>query len=243
MKKLLKKILPDSLLRMYKSYNTSRNSKFRNKKIDEVFTEIHNTNHWRSSESVSGSGSENLQTEFLIRELDVLFNKLSVTSILDIPCGDFNWMQRVNLRNIKYIGADIVEEIVLSNDLKFKKENILNFSVLNLISDQLPKSDVVFVRDCFVHLSYSDISNAINNIRLSGSKYLLTTTFTNHNLNHDIITGEWRPLNLQKKPFNFPEPLLTINEECTEGNGEYKDKSMSLWNLDDDFFLNKFYIK
>ena len=194
----------------------------------------------RSSESVSGSGSENLQTEFLIKELDVLFNKLSVTSILDIPCGDFNWMQRVNLTNIKYIGADIVEEIVLSNDLKFKKDGIINFSVLNLISDQLPKSDVVFVRDCFVHLSYSDISNAIINIRLSGSKYLLTTTFTNHNLNHDIITGEWRPLNLQKKPFNFPMPLVTINERCTEGNGEYKDKSMSLWNLDDDFFLNKF---
>ena len=45
MKKLLKKILPDSFLRIYKSFNTSRNSKFRNKKIDEVFTEIHNTNH------------------------------------------------------------------------------------------------------------------------------------------------------------------------------------------------------
>jgi hypothetical protein len=90
---------------------------------------------------------------------------------------------------------------------------------------------LIFVRDCFVHLSYKDIDSAIKNIKSSASKYLLTTTFTNHHLNVDILTGEWRPLNLQVQPFNFSTPILVINENCTEGNGEFIDKSMALWEI------------
>ena len=47
----------------------------------------------------------------------------------------------------------------------------------------------------------------------------------------DIVTGDWRPLNLQDKPFNFPSPILIINENCTEDGGEYSDKSMALWDI------------
>lgn len=96
----------------------------------------------------------------------------------------------------------------------------------------MPKSDIVIIRDCLVHFSYEDIFNAIKNIKSSGSKYLLTTTFTNNHFNHDIVTGHWRRLNLLEKPFNFPSPILVINENCTEGNGESKDKSMALWEID-----------
>jgi hypothetical protein len=104
--------------------------------------------------------------------------------------------------------------------------------VLNLIKDPLPKSDLIIVRDCLVHLSNKDVINAIKNIKSSGSKYLLTTTFTNLSLNSDILTGEWRPLNLLCAPFNLSNPLLVINENCTEGNGEYSDKSMALWEIE-----------
>lgn len=100
-----------------------------------------------------------------------------------------------------------------------------------MITDPLPQNDLIIVRDCLVHLSYKDIYNAIKNIKSSGSKYLLTTTFTNHDLNHDIVTGDWRAINLQK-PFNFSSPLLVINENCTQGSGEYSDKAMALWEID-----------
>ena len=59
----------------------------------------------------------------------------------------------------------------------------------------------------------------------------MTTTFTNYHNNFDIVTGDWRRLNLQEKPFNFPNPILVINENCTEGKGKYKDKSMALWEI------------
>ncbi|MEO6490246.1 MAG: hypothetical protein ABIO04_09925, partial [Ferruginibacter sp.] len=105
------------------------------------------------------------------------------------------------------------------------------FQVLDLIIDQLPQSDIIINRDCLVHLSFADIFSALKNIKSSGCKYLLTTTFTDHPKNTDIITGSWRTINLQQPPFNFPIPLLMINENCTESNGDYKDKSMGLWEI------------
>ena len=67
----------------------------------------------------------------------------------------------------------------------------------------------------------------------SQSKFLLTTTFPNRHSNIDIDTGEWRPLNLNITPFDFPEPRLVINENCTEKNNAYKDKSLALYLIDE----------
>ncbi len=156
---------------------------------------------------------------------------MNIVSVLDIPCGDFNWMQRVDLSKIDYVGADIVEELIKNNIEQHKKQENLKFIVLNLIRDPLPKSDMIIVRDCLVHFSYEDINRAIKNIKSSDSKYLLTTTFTSYHSNHDIVTGYWRPLNLQEKPFNFPSPMLVINENYAEGNGGYLVKSMALWDI------------
>jgi hypothetical protein len=228
MKKLMKKFIPDWLLRWYRNRNSS---KFRNMSTNEVFTGIYKSNHWKSSESISGTGSEIKQTESLINDLDKLLTDMNIVSVLDLPCGDFKWMQKVDLSKIDYVGADIVEELIKNNIKQYKERENLKFIVLNLITDPLPKSDMIIVRDCLVHLSYEDINSAIKNIKSSGSKYLLTTTFTNYHLNHDIVTGDWRPLNLQEKPFNFSSPILVINENCTEGNGEYKDKSMAMWDI------------
>ncbi len=49
----------------------------------------------------------------------------------------------------------------------------------------------------------------------------------------DIGKGLWRTLNLEIHPFHFPKPITVINEHCTEGNGEYSDKSLELWLLED----------
>ena len=92
---------------------------------------------------------------------------------------------------------------------------------------------MLFCRDCFVHFSYSDIYFALDNIKQSKITYLLTTTFPDCESNEDITTGDWRLLNLEKPPFNFPTPLRLINEQCSEGGGLYQDKSLGLWQVQD----------
>jgi hypothetical protein len=98
--------------------------------------------------------------------------------------------------------------------------------------------DMIFCRDLLVHLSLDDGLKVIENFKNSGSKYLLTTTFTDRISNIYDIRIEpgsvfWRPLNLEKPPFSFGVPIEMINEGCTEGDGHYRDKSLGLWRLSD----------
>ena len=65
-------------------------------------------------------------------------------------------------------------------------------------------------------------------------------TFLNREINEDIETGSWRTLNFYKSPFNFPESIEDINEKCTEAGNKYKDKVLSVWNLDSIPFYYKF---
>jgi hypothetical protein len=201
------------------------------KDIKEVFTHIHQTNHWQGEDSASGAGSDDIQTAVIRQTLPDIITNFHIDTMLDLPCGDFHWMQFVSLPLKKYIGADIVEEIIHKNQIRYASPQT-EFRVLDLTKDILPAVDLLFCRDCLVHLSFEDISKVFRNVQYSGISYILTTTFGNRTQNHDIPTGDWRVLNLQVAPFYLPEPILLINEQCTEGNGWYADKCLGLWKVD-----------
>ncbi|NMF61042.1 class I SAM-dependent methyltransferase [Pseudanabaena yagii] len=137
-------------------------------------------------------------------------------------------MQFVDLSSVSYIGADIIPEIINQNQEKYGQLN-RRFMSLDITQDDLISADLLFCRDCLVHFSFADIQRTIINIKRNRVNYLLTTTFPNCELNEDIITGDWRLLNFTLPPFNFPPPLYLINEQCSEGNGEFQDKSLGLW--------------
>lgn len=198
----------------------------------EVFTSYYYKNTWQGKESISGPGSDYEQTKFLIPELEILLRELKITSMLDAPCGDFNWMKKVDIGKIKYYGIDIVDDLIDKNNRKYKSKNI-RFNVLDIVNDKLPKVDLIMVRDCFVHLPTEDIIKGIKNIKKSESTYLLTTNFLWDHLpcNHDIKVGGWRRINLCKKPFNFPNPDKIIIEGNIQSND--RDKTMSLWKIKD----------
>jgi SAM-dependent methyltransferase len=192
----------------------------------ELFLDIYKTNFWRDAESRSGTGSNLASTRKLVEELPALFRTLEITSILDVPCGDYYWMQTVPMPSIKYTGADLVPEIIADN--RQKHPNV-NFIELDMLSDKIPYADLIIVRDCLVHFPDDAVFRALNNVYESASKYFLSTTFPNHYNMTDIEMGNWRPLNLQDAPFNLPEPLIIINEGL---RGDCDDKSMAVWSID-----------
>jgi len=200
--------------------------------IEERFNYIHKSNFWVSQSSVSGEGSDETQTEEVRVNLPKIILEYKIQRMLDLPCGDFNWMESIELNLLEYTGADIVQEIIRVNNEKYSNDK-RRFIKLDIIKDNLPKADLIFCRDCLVHLSNDNILKSIKNIKRSKSKYLLTTTFTECEINEDIVTGDWRIINLIKEPLNFPNPILLINEKCTEGNGTYSDKSLGLWRISD----------
>ena len=197
-----------------------------------VFTEIFLQDIWNENGeykgSVSGSGSCNEQTATLQQSLPELFKQYEIKSILDAPCGDFYWFKNINLENIEYLGVDIVDE-VLQLAIKNTKQGV-SFKKLDIIEQELPCVDLIICRDCLVHFSYESIRKTIKNFKDSGSKYLLTTSFTERITNIDIPMGRWRPLNLNIAPFGLKHELV-LNENCTEGNGMFKDKSLLLFDL------------
>src|SRR5262249_24945544 len=186
------------------------------------------TNRWNDPESVSGAGSNLRATRVIREELPRLLKEVSATSLLDAACGDHRWMSQVDLGDCTYVGADIVRTLVEQNRAHYGARG-RQFFVLDLTRDVLPRADVVLVRDCLVHLSFRSIWNALGNIKATGSKYLLTTTYPKQEHNVDIFTGRWRPLNLQRETFCFPEPLTLINEKLDEWDGRYPDRSLGLW--------------
>lgn len=198
--------------------------------IQTFFTAIYRQNAWGHRESRSGPGSARIQTEHIVDQLPGLFASLNVDTVLDIPCGDFEWMRFVDLGNVNYIGADIVPDAVANNQ-KYASDHI-RFVQLDVVSGDLPKVDLVMVRDCLVHFSFELALRALNNIVRSGSRYLLATTFSGRTSNVDILTGQWRPLNLELPPFNLLPPVQLINEGCTESGGEFSDKCLGLWEIE-----------
>lgn len=194
----------------------------------ETFRHIWRSNHWAGSESVSGPGSGDDQTAAIRAALPVLFRRLGVRSILDLPCGDWQWMAKVPLEGIDYAGGDLLTEVVEANRERYGGPG-RRFLQLDLMRSPLPSADLILCRDCLVHLSFEDIGAAIANLERSNITWLLTTTFPGERENADIVTGDWRPLNLEAPPFRFPPPVELLNEQCTEGRGAFSDKSLGLW--------------
>jgi glycosyltransferase involved in cell wall biosynthesis len=199
--------------------------------MTNVFEEIYQTNAWGNSESHSGHGSSARATRFLRTALSQLLSDLGVKSMLDVPCGDFNWMRLLDLP-IDYFGADIVPQLIEQNQKRYSRPGRA-FAILDATKDPLPKADLVFARDLLVHLCEKDIWSALKNLANSGAKYLVATTFTSRNKNVDIETGQWRPLNLQRPPFSFPAPIRLINERCEEGGRLWADKCLGVWKVSD----------
>ena len=208
------------------------------KSHSEIFSVIHEENVWGAQTSNSGLGSELDATQLLRSEISALVKQYQIQTVLDIPCGDLNWMRHMKLPLKRYIGADIVEEII--HKIKNEDFNLstnsgetipCEYVQMDIIKDDLPTVDLILCRDCLVHFSFKDIQQTICNIKRSRSKYFLTTTFTDFSNNIDIQTGDWRPLNFEASPFNFPPAIEVFKEGCKENDGAYADKSMGLWQI------------
>jgi hypothetical protein len=200
--------------------------------MEYIFHRIYNRNRVARTTSLSGSGSDLVQTAALREALPCLLKELNAGTLLDAPCGDFHWMRQTPLGIDKYIGVDILPELVNENQRAYGSPHI-QFLRINIIKDPLPRVDVILCRDCLVHLTSKDVFDVLHNFVRSRSSYLLTTTFCEHEQSPDILRGEWRPLNLELPPFDLGKPLRLINERCSEEANEYRDKALGLWRLDE----------
>lgn len=191
----------------------------------EKFTEIYRNNLWNNEESRSGGGSTVARTSKLRSQLPELLREKGIRSMCDAGCGDFNWMKHVDLTNIKYLGVDIVGDMIAANNKKYRSNN-KSFLELDVIRDVLPTADLILCRECLFHLSFEDIFSAILNFKKSGARYLAATHNPGIVENVDTVTGLCRRINFEIPPLNFQKPIHVIEENFSE-------QCLALWVLDE----------
>ena len=201
-------------------------SKFINKKkLKDRFLIIYKNNYWDNSETVSGPGSTLKTTVNLRKKLKKVIKKYNIKSIFDAPCGDCNWIEKI-IKNsrIRYIGADIVNDIIVKNKKKFDDKKI-TFKRMDLTKEKIPKADLFICRDFLFHLSYEDIYIFLKNLKKSNSKYLLISSHYKNekikNINKDIHSGDFRKIDIFQPPFNFNKNYVTVIDDYCDNTKKY----------------------
>ena len=193
------------------------------------FSRIYRNRWWggKGSESSSGRGSSVEATSAVRRELPLLLNRIECKKLLDLGCGDFNWMRHVELE-VDYVGADLVPDVIRDNQARYSSEQV-KFIVLDGIRDPIPNDvDVILCREVLFHLSFRHALALVKNVYRSNAKFLIATQMDTGKPNADVHTGGFRPIDLTREPFDFPAPLRCIADDAISEN-----RSLAVWRVAD----------
>ena len=189
-----------------------------------------------------------------------------VNSILEIQCGDgYDIENCVALqdKNLKYIGVDVVDEVIQDNRQYFRNEKNKLFMILDASNEPLPQCDLVVCSGMMEYLPIANIWSLIENIRDSGAKYVAFdyyhTPINGLKVNEDIKIGNNdednnkenkkekgkkpinRAINLIQAPFYFPQPKFLIpTGDINHSIALYKIKDIAFfmdWHNDDISYL------
>lgn len=188
-----------------------------------TFEKIYQNWGFGGDESRSGPGSTLGETAAIRKYLLDLKERHHIKSVLDVPCGDFNWMRLVAPKLDSYIGGDISPSAVEANKQNYPT---FDFRVIDILEDELPKVDLIICRDVFGHMPLEYAEKGLKRIREAGIRYILTTSwikldenggfdqritsFENKNIE---TFGRFYPVSVFSKPFHYPTPVECMIED------------------------------
>ena len=172
----------------------------------QIFDNIYSTRAWGQNGLGSGTGSRIDRTRGTVKVLEYVIRWLGVQSMLDAPCGGREWQTpfvhhiRSKVPTFRYLGLDVARE-----PLSVNIDPLLPTRFQDLTKEPLPSGyDLVLSRDALQHNSYEDIRRILTHFAYSNASYFLIGSYKNHpNPNHDIKTGEYFSIDLNRPPFNM----------------------------------------
>lgn len=191
--------------------------------------------HSGFSETVNGPGSRVEGTVDVREWLPKVFEAYDIKTMLDLPCGDWNWMQTVDLSSIQYEGWDIDSASIAQNWARFGDRGNVNFKFGNVFTAlEIPAVDLIFCRDFLQHLPNPAIIEVLHKFIESDSRYLITNNYresTNAETHCSLTGGHtgaqgsnevlhgyyYRPVNLEAPPFRFGGRVESIVEQVASG--------------------------
>lgn len=202
--------------------------------LKKIFTDIYDNNKWGSGESKSGIGSTHVFTINIRSAILQIIDKYNVKNILDVSCGDWNWMRTISHKLPRYTGLDIVEKIVEDNTKKFSNERI-NFvcsDFLSYIEKIEEKVDLILCRHTLEHLPEEYNLRFLNQCKTK-CKLLLVTTHNKCNKNEDLKNNNtYRPINIELSPYDTIKSSM-IDKIYDGPTGKYLEEMyICLYNME-----------
>ena len=122
----------------------------------------------------SGTGSILKNNLTLIEWLSTFIKRNNIQSMLDVPCGDMQWIPELLKKSqVKYLGIDYIDYLIESNQnsypsLTFLCKDILtdNFSTLN-------RFDLLLCKDLVQHCDKTELNSLLYNLKHINAKFKL----------------------------------------------------------------------
>lgn len=183
-------------------------------------------------ESASGSGSRVEATGPVRALIEETIEKYGVRSILDLGCGDWNWMRLVRLyspsdgERVRYEGWESNAKLV---DMLNKTygDGATRFYVKDVASEEFPTADLIIARDILFHMPIAVSETVVVEARRK-CRYFLSTSHADVKENNGpqptkIKVDGWGfyRMNLHIKPFNLAGDLLESRAEPACGQNRY----------------------
>jgi len=178
----------------------------------KVFDDIYTYNKWIFG---SGTGSVAFFNKPYLSFINSFLKQYpDIKTVVDIGCGDWQIGKHLALGDRTYIGGDVSNVIIEKSREKYGSEKV-TFVHLDAVTDELPEGDLVIIKDVLQHLPTEDVERVLK--KLEKYQYVVTQNdiFENQKNNSDINSGQFRPLDVTKEPFNRSGYILT--KVYTEG--------------------------
>lgn len=182
------------------------------------------------TQTPNGPGSYRENTAAVSQWLPAIIELYDIHSMLDVPCGDLNWMRHVDLEGLeRYYGWDVEPKLISDNEIQFGNDSHdVMFDRINILEpryedDWPPDLDLIWCRDLTIHLPIAANQAMLDNFRRSGATYLAITNCPTVEDNvfdyppegHDNRPGYWcHPINLELPPFNLGTGILSRIPDC-----------------------------
>lgn len=167
-----------------------------------IFNEIYTTDFWTGG---SGPGSYVENVKEWTSLINAFVKDKNVTSVLDLGCGDGQFLHLLDFNHLSYTGVDVSDVAIAKNK---STEKPANFTFINedLSTLEYPQVDLILVKDVLQHLPYQAIETILNKIKSSCKYALFCEDFGEEE--KDIEAGKYRPINLLSNKFNINVDLF-----------------------------------
>lgn len=132
----------------------------------QAFSVVYRDQYWGLKRPFdSGSGSESSFAGPYCQAIGDYIAANTISSVVDLGCGDFRVGRELAKAVPQYCGVDIVADLVDYNVRHYASDRA-SFKCLDIVEDALPPGELCLVRQVLQHLSNAEILTVVDKLRI-----------------------------------------------------------------------------